>query len=102
MSEKKEEIQLTATHLDALMLPPGFSRAYQMYLINQRNDMGTLQDKSNTAGRDANQALAENIEQDKKINSLESQVASLTEKCAATAEKLNSLEDTLRANGVIT
>lgn len=64
-----QDIQLTAPRIDALMLPPNFSRAYQMYVIQQGSDMQTIAGRANSAGQDAATAQEQNAQQDKKIAS---------------------------------
>lgn len=61
------DVQLTATRIDALMLPANFSRAYQMYVLQQGADLEALAGKANSAGRDATTAQDQNAKQDEQI-----------------------------------
>lgn len=67
MADLKENVQLSSTHLDALMLPANFSRAYQLYVIQQGSDMGKLAGRANAAGQGAAEAQEANEKQDKLI-----------------------------------
>ncbi|ANJ92433.1 hypothetical protein [Serratia plymuthica] len=68
-SDLKKDVQISSTHLDALMLPANFSRAYQLYVIQQGSDMGKLAGRANAAGQGAAEAQEANAEQDKLIAS---------------------------------
>ncbi len=53
--------------IDALMLPNNFSRAYQMYVLAQHDNITSINDKANDAGEKAKDATEKNDEQDKEI-----------------------------------
>ncbi|MFG6076992.1 DNA stabilization protein [Erwinia sp. OPT-41] len=61
------DVQLTATRIDAMMLPSNFSRAYQLYVLNQSSDMQLLASQTNTASSTAEAAQQHNNEQDEQI-----------------------------------
>lgn len=69
MADLKEDVQLVSTHLDALMLPANFSRAYQHYVMQQGTNMDKLAGRANAAGQGAAEAQEVNEEQDKLIAS---------------------------------
>lgn len=69
MADLKEDVQLVSTHLDALMLPANFSRAYQHYVMQQGTNMDKLAGRANEAGQGAAEAQEANAEQDKLIAS---------------------------------
>ncbi|MFC0141576.1 hypothetical protein ACFFJN_16560 [Erwinia mallotivora] len=51
------------------MLPSNFSRAYQLYVLQQSNSLVNIANKANSAGQDAADAQDKNDEQDKTIAS---------------------------------
>lgn len=65
---KKPDVQLSSTRLDALILPPNFSRAYQLYVLQQAADLGALAGQANSASNDAKTAQEQNAAQDEKIS----------------------------------
>ncbi|AXF76614.1 DNA stabilization protein [Erwinia tracheiphila] len=66
---KNDDVQVLPTPINAQMLPSNFSRAYQLYVLQQSNSMVNIANKANSAGRDANTAQEQNEEQDKTIAS---------------------------------
>ncbi len=73
-----EDVQLVATHIDALMLPANFSRPYQMYVLEQGANMEKIAGKANSAGQEAATAQEQNEEQDKKIDAHSEQLEELS------------------------
>lgn len=61
------DIQIMATRIDAMMLPANFSRAYQMYVIQQSTDMQKIAGQANSASSTAESAEEANTLQDEQI-----------------------------------
>lgn len=72
------DIQLTSTRIDSVLLPSNFSRPYQMYVLQQGANLEKLATKANSAGQDANAAQQQNDEQDKQIAEQGKKIESLT------------------------
>ncbi|MCX8958317.1 DNA stabilization protein [Erwinia psidii] len=66
---KTDDVQVSATPINAQMLPSNFSRAYQLYVLQQSNSLVNIANKANSAGQDAADAQEKNDEQDKTIAS---------------------------------
>lgn len=79
MADLSQNVTLKAQSIYASMLPPGFSRAYQMYVLAQSEDISNINDKANGAGAGAADAQAQNAEQDKKIDANTKAIANFQE-----------------------
>ena len=61
------DIQLTATRIDAMMLPSNFSRAYQLYVLGQNSNIEAIAKQANAASGTAETAEQHNATQDEQI-----------------------------------
>ncbi|RXA93817.1 phage tail protein [Yersinia sp. 2105 StPb PI] len=57
-------VTISSTHIDATILPPGFSQAYRLAVIQGGADLGNVAGKANEAGQGAYDAQQKNNEQD--------------------------------------
>lgn len=89
MADLKNDVQLSSTHLDALMLPANFSRAYQLYVIQQGSDMGKLAGRANAAGQGAADAQEANAGQDKLIEEQGEAIKDIQGDYVSTSETAN-------------
>lgn len=72
------DVQLTATRIDAVMLPSNFPRSYQLYVLQQASDISALAGKANSAGSTADSAQEQNKKQDEQIAEHAQQLDKLT------------------------
>lgn len=61
------DVQLSATRIDAMMLPANFTTAYRLYVLGQSSDMQLLAKQANSASSTAESAQQHNDEQDEQI-----------------------------------
>lgn len=83
MADKKHDVQLQATRIDALMLPPNFSRAYQLYVLQQAADLEKIAGRANQAGQGAATAQEQNAQQDKQLEAHDEQISEQGEQLGA-------------------
>lgn len=57
-------VTISSTRIDATILPPGFSQAYRLAVIQGGTDLGSVAGKANEAGQGAYDAQQKNNEQD--------------------------------------
>lgn len=77
MADDPKKVTVSATRIDASILPPGFSIAYRLYVMQQTDDLKNIADASNNANDLAYQATIKNEEQDVTLADHESRIASL-------------------------
>ncbi|ORM78347.1 phage tail protein [Pantoea eucrina] len=64
MADEPQKVIVQASRIDDSMLPPIFSLAYRLYVIQQSGDLKNVADASNNASDLAYQAAVKNQEQD--------------------------------------
>lgn len=64
MADEPQKVIVQPNRIDASILPPGFSLAYKLYVIQQTTDLKNIADASNSANELAYQATIKNQEQD--------------------------------------
>ncbi|MDR5020039.1 phage tail protein [Yersinia rochesterensis] len=67
-------VTVSATRIDATLLPPGFSLPYQLYVIQNGMDFGNVAGKANEAGQGAYDAQKKNDEQDILLDNHETRI----------------------------
>lgn len=77
MADEPKKVTVQAARIDATILPPGFSLAYRLYVIQQTTDLKNLADSSNNANDLAYQATIKNEEQDVILGDHESRISAL-------------------------
>ncbi|AKP34716.1 hypothetical protein [Yersinia aleksiciae] len=63
-SDLNVPVTISSTRIDATILPPGFSQAYRLAVIQGGTDLGNVAGKANEAGQGAYDAQQKNNEQD--------------------------------------
>ena len=64
MSDEPQKVIVQSSRIDASILPPGFSVAYKLYVIQQTTDLKNISDATNNANDLAYEATVKNQEQD--------------------------------------
>ncbi|WP_145592699.1 phage tail protein [Yersinia bercovieri] len=67
-------VMVSATRIDATLLPSGFSLPYQLYVIQNGMDFGNVAGKANEAGQGAYDAQKKNDEQDIVLDNHETRI----------------------------
>lgn len=91
MADEPQKIIVQSSRIDATILPPGFSQAYKLYVIQQTTDIKNITDASNNANELAYEATQKNAEQDITL-------ADHTEKLAALRSEVDDHEIRIIAN----
>lgn len=69
--------------LDASMLPPGFSRAYKLYVLQQSANIESVAGQGSENAAEIAKANAKNVQQDQQITSLGNRLNALTTRVVA-------------------
>lgn len=77
MADEPKKIVVQASRIDASILPPGFSLAYRLYVIQQTDDLKSLADGANNASELAYEAAIKNEEQDQTLALHDAEINSL-------------------------
>lgn len=77
MAEQPKKVIVQASRVDDTMLPPIFSLAYRLYVIQQGGDLKNVADASNNANDLAYQATVKNDEQDITLGDHETRITGL-------------------------
>lgn len=77
MADEPQKVIVQASRIDDTMLPPIFSLAYRLYVIQQGGDLKKVADASNNANDLAYQATLKNEEQDLVLADHEVRIVSL-------------------------
>ncbi|MEM6162041.1 phage tail protein [Erwinia sp. P6884] len=72
-----QKVIVQSNRIDTTILPPGFTLAYKLYVIQQTTDMQNIADASNNANDLAYQATIRNQEQDLILDDHEGRIVSL-------------------------
>ncbi|WP_319725270.1 phage tail protein [Cronobacter malonaticus] len=72
-----QKVTVQSNRVDASILPPGFSQAYRLYVIQQGSDLNKIADASNGANELAYQATVTNQAQDATLSNHESRITTL-------------------------
>ncbi|MDU5828128.1 phage tail protein [Mixta calida] len=64
MADEPQKVIVQSSRIDASILPPGFSVAYKLYVIQQTTDLKNISDATNNANDLAYEATVKNQEQD--------------------------------------
>lgn len=113
MSDEPQKVIVQSSRIDASILPPGFSLAYKLYVIQQTTDLKNIADASNSANDLAYQATVKNQEQDLILQDHEGRIAALRleiddhevrisvngEKIIALDMRLSSAEENITSQG---
>lgn len=77
MPNEPQKVIVQSNRIDAKILPPGFSLAYKLYVIQQTTDLKNIADASNNATDLAYQATIKNQEQDSELADHETRISGL-------------------------
>lgn len=77
MADEPKKVIVQASRIDDTMLPPIFSLAYRLYVIQQGGDLKNVADASNNANDLAYQATVKNQEQDVILADHEDRISAL-------------------------
>lgn len=77
MSDEPQKVIVQSNRIDASILPPGFSLAYKLYVIQQTTDLKNIADASNSANGLAYEATIKNQEQDATLAEHETRISGL-------------------------
>lgn len=77
MANEPQKVIVQSSRIDATILPPGFSQAYKLYVIQQTTDIKNITDASNNANELAFEATVKNEEQDVMLADHEQRIADL-------------------------
>lgn len=90
-----QPVIVQASRLDATVLPPGFSQALTLYLIQQGQDFGSVAGKANDAGQGAYAAQVRNEEQDVVLENHEDRISASEEKLQNHEERISAAEEAI-------
>ena len=74
----KNPVSLNAANLSAASLPSGLSRAYEIHILTQSQDLTGVAEKANQAGLGAYDAQVKNDEQDEQLDDHEGRILANT------------------------
>lgn len=92
MADEPQKVIVQASRVDDSMLPPIFSLAYRLYVIQQSGDLKNVADASNNANDLAYQATVKNDEQDVTLANHESRITTSEQKIAAIEGRVTAVE----------
>lgn len=92
-SNLKEPVFVAATGVMASSLPPGFSPAYQKYVLSQASDLVEVAGKANESGHGAYDAQVKNDEQDRTLEDHETRITRTEQDLARLEVRVMSIEN---------
>ena len=95
-TDLKDPVVIQPSRLDATVLPPGFSPAFTLYLIQQGLDFTNVAGKANDAGQGAYDAQIKNEEQDIELEDHEQRIALAEQTLQNHEQRLQAAESELQ------
>jgi len=92
MAKEPQKVIVQSNRIDASILPPGFSLAYKLSVIQQTTDLKNIADASNSANDLAYQAALKNEEQDIELEDHESRITTSEKKIASIEGRVTTVE----------
>lgn len=92
MADEPQKVIVQASRVDDSMLPPVFSLAYRLYVIQQSGDLKNVADASNNANDLAYQAKVKNDEQDVTLADHSSRLVSAENKLQNHEDRITTAE----------
>lgn len=97
MAKEPQKVIVQSNRIDASILPPGFSLAYKLSVIQQTTDLKNIADASNSANDLAYQAALKNEEQDIELEDHESRITTSEKKIASIEGRVTTVEKNLNS-----
>ncbi len=88
-------VSYQAARLDATVLPPGFSQAFTLYLLQQNQSGSGVAEKANQAAEGAYQAQLTNDEQGQQIDALDGRVSASEQGIQSLGGRVDSAENAI-------
>lgn len=95
----KQPVEVQAGRIDATILPPGFSQALKLYLIQQGLDFTKVAGKANEAGAGAYTAQETNDSQDKVISNISGRIDNAELEISEQGQKLDAAKQEIELQG---
>lgn len=97
MADEPKKVLVQASRIDASILPPGFTLAYKLYVIQQTSDLKNISDATNNANELAYEATIKNQEQDVELADHEKRIQENTSAVAKLEVRVNVAEGNIQS-----
>lgn len=95
----KTPVEIQQSRVDSSILPPGFSAAYKLYVIQSGSDLGNTAAKANQAAGGAYDAQQQNDKQDKVLNQHAQRIGAAERTLADHEQRISQAESEITSQG---